>query len=519
MIEVSGDDEVAEALRRRPEVDRLAANPQVNGRQLLALPQPKRGWLAQLTLPEAQASPNTPYGVAYTHAPEVWELGFRGQGIVIASQDTGVQWNHPALQAHYRGWDSVAGNASHLYNWYDAWDNDSPADRCDDDPQIPCDDNGHGTHTVGTMLGDATPASGTVLGMAPEAQWMGCRNMLNGVGAPASYATCFEFFLAPYPQHGDKFTDGRPDLAPHIINNSWSCPPEEGCDVESLRQVVETVRAAGQFVVSSAGNDGGNGCSSVINPIALYDAVFSVGAHDDNGHIASFSSRGPVTIDGSRRLKPEITAPGVSVYSSYNGGGYATLSGTSMAAPHVAGAVALLWSAAPELIGQIELTEQVLIKTATPVADNRCGEADGAVPNYTYGFGRLDVLAAIETAQRPSSLTVSTVDVAGAPMQDIEVELVDRYTDYVFHAQTGANGKADFSLLYSGDYELRFGAPGFTIIPSQEISVQPDERLVLDVEAKFFLQLPVVRNWHDSDVTSTTFPTLSAGCPRTRFPR
>jgi hypothetical protein len=317
--------------------------------------------------------------------------------------------------------------------------------------------------------------------------------MLNGVGTPASYAACFEFFLAPYPQDGDKFADGRPDLAPHIINNSWACPPNEGCDVNSLRQVVETVRAAGQFVVSSAGNEGPS-CASVRNPIAFHDAVFSVGAHDNSGAIAFFSSRGPVTIDGSGRLKPEITAPGVSVYSSYIGGGYTTLSGTSMAAPHVAGAVALLWSAAPTLIGQIELTEQLLIKSATPVADNRCGEAEGAVPNYTFGFGRLNVLAAIEMAQRPSSLTVSARDFAGASIPNVEVELVDRYTGYVFHAQTAANGKAEFSLLYGGDYELRFRVPGFITIPAQALSIQSDERLVLDADASFALMFPSVRN-------------------------
>jgi subtilisin family serine protease len=360
-------------------------------------------------LAEARATAALPYGLTYTHADQVWALGVRGAGIVIGSQDTGVQWDHPALVEAYRGSDSAALTVTHAYNWLDAFGRDPFEDAgCGPDPQIPCDDQGHGTHTVGTLVGDATADGGTVLGMAPAAQWIGCRNMRGGVGTPASYTTCFEWFLAPYPQGGDPFSEGRPELAPDIVNNSWGCPPYEGCDAGALLQVTNLVRAAGIFVVASAGNDGWQGCSSITDPIAIYDSAFTTGAHDEQGSIAYFSSRGPVTVDGSGRLKPDITAPGVDTYSTYPGNTYTSLSGTSMAAPHVAGAVALLWSAAPALAGDIEATEDILIKSAVPVTSDSCGsDLSPMSPNNVYGYGRLDILAAVNLAREPFSPTVS----------------------------------------------------------------------------------------------------------------
>ncbi|MEZ4673861.1 MAG: S8 family serine peptidase [Caldilineaceae bacterium] len=469
MIEVKGDLVLASALTDRPEVARLVANPLVAN--ALTVPEQRTGtvWrnrLQSVATPEASASVALPYGLEYTHATDVWALGYRGQNIVVASQDTGVEWDHPALQAAYRGFmtgtmtNTVTATGastptiSHLYNWFDAWDLQGRPARCAQDAQIPCDDHGHGTHTVGTMVGDATVVSDTVLGMAPDAKWIGCRNMRNGVGTPASYTACFEFFLAPYPQGGDPFTDGRPELAPNIINNSWGCPPSEGCDAASLRQVVETVRTAGQMVVASAGNDGSS-CSSVRNPIAMHDAVFSVGAHNSAGTIASFSSRGPVIADGSGRLKPDISAPGVAVRSAWVNGGYNTIQGTSMASPHVAGAVALLWSAVPTLIGDIEATEQILIKSATPVPANNCGEgANVVVPNNTYGYGRLDILAAVQMAQAPASLAITVANSSGVLLTERLVTVTDKLTGYQYQATTGFNGIARFIRIYAGEYRV-----------------------------------------------------------------
>jgi subtilisin family serine protease len=217
------------------------------------------------------------------------------------------------------------------------------------------------------------------------------------VGSPATYIECFEFFLAPYPVGGDPFTEGEPSLAPNVINNSWTCPPYEGCDWDTLQTVVENVRAAGILVVASAGNSGSS-CSSVQDPIAVYDAAFSVGATNSADAIAGFSARGPVTVDGSGRRKPDVSAPGVNVLSSVPGTGYRSMGGTSMAGPHVAGAAALLWSAEPSLIGDVDATERIIERAARPQTTTQgCGD-DGAddVPNNVYGWGLVDALAAVE---------------------------------------------------------------------------------------------------------------------------
>lgn len=482
-IEVRGDRTLASALRHRADVNRLAANP------LVEFERPPQSVQFMKTEPgtevvrEAQTLRplELPYGIRYTNAPAVWEMGYRGAGIVVASQDTGVDWQHPALIDHYRGWDPETGTASHAYNWFDAWGSEGRPARCSADAQVPCDDSGHGTHTVGTVLGsDADAAGGAVIvGMAPDAQWIGCRNMKQGAGTPASYTTCFQFFLAPYPQDGDPFVDGEPDKAPHIINNSWYCPPSEGCDYTSLQQVVSTVRAAGQLVVASAGNDGPS-CRSVQYPISAYDDVFSVGAHNGTGLIAYFSNRGPVMVDGSGRLKPEIAAPGVDVRSTWVGGGYTSLDGTSMASPHVAGAVALLWSAVPDLIGQLDETEQVLIKSATPVAANECSEDMApVVPNNTYGYGRLNAAAAVEMALNPGSITLTLR--RGEPVPEVQVELVDDLTGYVYRGETNAEGMVGFPRVYLGAYTLRMIEPGsvrtigVTLSASENVRFEPTE--------------------------------------------
>jgi subtilisin family serine protease len=407
---------------------------------------------------ETQGSPAYPWGLIASGAPDVWALGHTGEGIVVASQDTGVEWTHPALQPRYRGWNDETNQASHAYNWFDPFGLDlyGPCGPERGDAQVPCDDHGHGTHTVGTLLGDATAQGQTVLGMAPEATWVGCRNMLGGVGTPSSYTACFEFFLAPYPQGGDPMTDGRPDLAPDIINNSWGCPPSEGCDDPNiLRQVVETARAAGQFVVASAGNRGPE-CSTVVDPIALYDASFSIGAYQEGGAIAYFSSRGPVTIDGSGRLKPDLSAPGMGVYSTGPGNGYFSNSGTSMAAPHVAGAVALLWSAVSTLKGDVARSEQILTMSAVPTEGDNCTTAAApAVPNGSHGHGRLNALAAVEMALDPPTVRVHLTGTVGAGMAAwVRVRVVEPWSPAPRLVTPDANGAVVlpvYTTAWSGD--------------------------------------------------------------------
>jgi serine protease AprX len=401
MLAVDGGDRaLVVRLAARPDVARIDANPLI--RQSLPEPVPERDGLL--------APQGIEWGVARVNADDVWDLGITGRGIVVAGQDTGYEWTHPALIDHYRGWDGIT--ATHDYNWHDAVH--SGGGICGPDSPEPCDDysSSHGTHTMGTIVGDDGGAN--QIGVAPGAQWIGCRNMDRGVGTPATYAECFEFFLAPYPVGGHPMTDGVPSLAPHVINNSWTCPPSEGCAWDTLQAVVENVRAAGILVVASAGNSG-SACSTVRDPIALYDAVFSVGATNDSDTIASFSGRGPVTIDGSGRLKPDVSAPGVSVRSSVRGGGYSFLSGTSMAGPHVAGAVALLWSAEPDLIGDLDATERIVEQTARPRTTSQgCGgDSPDDVPNNVYGWGIVDALAAlarIEVAETTSPAVVSPGD-------------------------------------------------------------------------------------------------------------
>lgn len=186
------------------------------------------------------------------------------------------------------------------------------------------------------------------------------------------------------------------------MSNSWGCPPSELCAADTLQTATENLRAAGIFVVASVGNSGSS-CSSVHDPPGLYDAATTVGATNSNDALASFSSRGPVTVDGSNRRKPDISAPGVEVRSSVPGGGYAKMSGTSMAAPHVAGVVALLWQAKPNLRGKVSKTEKLLFHSANPnvqAGNQVCGGTDAStIPNNLFGYGRLNVWKAYKNAR------------------------------------------------------------------------------------------------------------------------
>jgi subtilisin family serine protease len=233
------------------------------------------------------------------------------------------------------------------------------------------------------------------IGVAPEATWFACSNLTRNLANPALYLDCMQFMLAPFPQGGDPFTDGDPTRAADVLNNSWGCPEIEGCDPNALLAAADNLRDAGIFVVVSTGNDGPN-CSTVTAPLSLYDSVFSVGAVDRSGDVALFSSRGSVIVDDSGRMKPDIAAPGVNIYSSLPGGNYGASDGTSMAGPHVVGVVALLWSADPSLIGDIDRTEQIIIDTAHPYVGEQLGCFDGDVPNAAYGYGIVDVYAAVK---------------------------------------------------------------------------------------------------------------------------
>ena len=386
-IFVKASREIAETLAARPDVASIEGNPRIQN----SLPEPG----PTLEGPLQPAAPATiEPGIAYTHAPDVWALGFTGQNIVIASADTGVRWTHNALKPHYRGWDGQ--NADHDYNWHDSI-HDSVGNPCGNDSPFPCDDFFHGSHTTGTAIGD--DGLGNQIGMAPGAKWIACRNMDEGNGTPARYIECMEFFLAPYPVGGGQ---GDPTKAPDITINSWSCPTSEGCSPDTLQAAVEAQAAAGIMMVSAAQNSGPS-CSTVTDPPGIYAASYTVGAlNTGTDTIASFSSLGPIIVDGSGRIKPDITAPGTNTRSASNtsDSAYTFASGTSMATPHIAGAMALLWSAIPSLQNQIDASRTALDDAAHFISSTQCGAA--GPPNNVYGWGRVNILTAVGGTPTPT---------------------------------------------------------------------------------------------------------------------
>lgn len=365
-LEVEGDLPLRFWLANRPEVAEVMPSP-----FLRPLPLP-----IQTARGDEPPPDETPTNLTVIGVPEVWALGVRGAGILIGQADSGVDAEHSELSDAYAG--QTENGVVHAYHWLDPWTGAA----------APYDHSGHGTHTLATILGNR-------VGVAPDAQWIGCVNLARNLGNAPRYLDCMQFLFAPYPPGDDPLRDGDPTRGAHILNNSWGCPQDlEGCTPTSLQPAVRALRAAGVFVIASAGNDGPT-CSSLKAPLAIYDEVMTVGAVNNEGRLAPFSSVGPVVSDGSLRPKPDLLAPGVEVLSAFPNNTYYRASGTSMAGPHVAGAVALLWSANPALIGNIDATEQILRDTARPYSfddGDRCGAGNGT------GAGILDVASAVRRA-------------------------------------------------------------------------------------------------------------------------
>ncbi|HEU4664758.1 MAG TPA: S8 family serine peptidase [Dokdonella sp.] len=394
------------ALATRTDVARVEANPHFQQ----ALP------VDEVATAQPDAIEAIEYGVNKINAPGVWALGYTGQGVVIAGEDTGIRWDHAALKPHYRGWDGAT--ADHNYNWHDSI-HDSVGNVCGNDAPAPCDDNSHGTHTVGTFAGD--DGAGNQIGVAPGAKWIGCRNMNAGDGTPARYIECMQWMLAPTDLAGQ---NPDPDKAPDVVSNSWGCIPSEGCTTGTeIKTAVDNVVAGGIFFAAAAANDG-PGCGSITDPPAIYDSAFVVGATDSQDRMASFSSRGPVS--GVARIRPDASAPGVNTRSATNASttSYGTKSGTSMATPHVAGAAALLMSVNPSLKGHPDEIGEVLRITAvtagvTDPSNSGCGGLTMADhPNYQVGWGRIDALAAAQSAIGPTHTVTPGVDGSGTVSPD-----------------------------------------------------------------------------------------------------
>jgi subtilisin family serine protease len=357
---------VREWLSRRSDVDRVLLDQRI--RPLPVATPTTRG-----SAPAPDGQPL--WNIDLIRADDAWRDA-RGGGITIGTSDSGVDGNHPALREGFRGGDD---------SWYDPWN----------DTTVPTDHGGHGTHTLGSALGR------NGIGVAPEAQWIGCVNLDRNLGSPSLYLDCLQFMLAPFPHGGDPLRDGRPARAPHVLTNSWGCPAVEGCDGAAVRPAVAAFRAAGVFFVAAAGNSGPS-CGSVSDEPSIHPESFTVGAVDRDKVVTGFSSRGPT---GSGLTKPDVVAPGADIVSSLPGGTYGSYDGTSMATPHVAGVVALMWSANARLIGDIDTTARILRETAVPATPS-FASADpsdlcGSRQNIT-GAGLVDAQAAVQAARRVS---------------------------------------------------------------------------------------------------------------------
>jgi subtilisin family serine protease len=305
---------------------------------------------APLTAAGASPEPN----VSVISAPAMWNLGYTGQGVVVANLDTGVDVTHPDLSTQWRG-----GSNS----WYDPYGQH---------PTTPTDLNGHGTATMGVMVGRS--AGGTAIGVAPNAQWIAAK-IFNDAGSASLSAVhqSFQWVLNP---------SGNPAMhdAPHVVNDSWDFGTI-GCNLE-FQTDIQNLRAAGILPVFAAGNFGPNGGTSA-SP-ANNPGAFAVGATDNSDAIATWSSTGPNACSGA--VFPSVVAPGVNVRTSDLHGLYMSASGTSLSAPHASGALALLLSAFPGLSAD----QQQSALTSSAVDLGPPG------PDNLYGAGRINALGAYQ---------------------------------------------------------------------------------------------------------------------------
>lgn len=389
---VTGAREAVEALARLPGVGRIDLDEQVH-----ILGHPAEGRTAggkEANASQASSAGDVEWNVERVGAPGAWALGVDGTGTVVASIDTGVDGSHPALRTRYRGYDPDApGSPRHEGNWFDAVNGRA----------TPYDDNGHGTHVTGTMVGD--DGAGHRIGVAPGARWIAAKAFTaGGTGASSDILEAAQWLLAPTDANGVP----HPEWAPDVINNSWGGGP--GMD-EWFRPMVQAWRAAGIVPVFAAGNDGPG--ASTVAPPGNYPEALAVGATDANDALASFSSRGPSPYG---EIKPEVAAPGVGVRSSVPGGGYAVYNGTSMAAPHVSGTAALLRSANAAL--SVEEIEALLTRTAVPRTDAQYPDH----PNNGYGWGRIDAFAAVGELTRGRGVLTGRVVREGDDLEPPAIE-------------------------------------------------------------------------------------------------
>ncbi|MCC3762956.1 S8 family serine peptidase [Glycomyces sp. TRM65418] len=419
-VKVQGDDELLAELVAFDEVEAVVAAPDYGMIEPIA-PDGKAENDFQTWDAVRQAA--VEWGVEDIGAPDVWEQGFTGEGIVVASIDTGVQYDHPALVEQYRG-DNGDGTFTHDYNFYDI------QDVCPGD--APCDEDGHGTHTTGTMVGSEG------IGVAPGAEWIAVNACCPDI---ETLILAGQWIAAPTDSEG---RNPDPIKAPHVVNNSWGTTIP-GYD-PIYAEVIDLWHASGIVPVFAAGNNG-PACLTMSSP-GVYENVIAVGAYDEAHAIAEFSSRGH-GLNGT--LKPDLSAPGVDVRSALPGDDYGLGDGTSMAAPHVVGAIALLMSASPALEGDYEAVYETLTGTAVDTADDQCtGDKEA---NNVYGHGRVDVEDAVDEAPdgKFGSLSGEVTDQDGEPVAGARLVFEGAV---VREATTGADGTYDFTRIPAGRYHV-----------------------------------------------------------------
>ncbi|WP_326188321.1 S8 family serine peptidase [Bacillus sonorensis] len=364
---VTATKEVMEKIAAFPEVEKVLPN------QTIKLSETEKASIE--TSKKASAS-EAAANIRQVRAQDVWKKKYKGKGTVVASIDTGVEWDHPALKKKYRGYNPSKPNSpNNEYNWFDATSN----------KKTPYDDLGHGTHVTGTMVGSESGGKNQI-GVAPTAKWIAVKAFGEDGGSEKDLLEAGEWILAPKDAKGKP----HPEKAPDVVNNSWA--GERGLN-EWYRDMVKAWRAADIFPAFAAGNvsefePGGPG--SVENP-SNYPESFAIGAVDSKNALADFSLQGPSPYD---EIKPDISAPGASIRSAYPGHRYAAMDGTSMATPHVSGIVALMREANPNIT--VDEIERILIKTAKPLTDKTFDSS----PNNGYGYGLVDALKAFNEAKK-----------------------------------------------------------------------------------------------------------------------
>jgi subtilisin family serine protease len=373
--------------------------------------------------------------VAHVNAPALWDLGYRGQGVVVANLDTGVDATHPDLSGRWRG----GGNS-----WYDPYG---------EHPTVPTDVNGHGTATMGVMVGG--DSGGTAIGVAPGATWIAAK-VFNDRGSATSTAIhlAFQWLLDP---------DGNPATAdaPDVVNDSWTLSGG-GC-VADFRPDLANLRAAGILPVFAAGNYGPT-AGTVLSP-ANNPEAFAVGATDNADALDPSSSRGPSSCGVAP--SPSLVAPGVAVHTTDLYGYYTDASGTSLAAPHVAGTLALLLSAVPDATAE---------RQAAALAGGAV-DLGAAGPDSDYGYGRLDALAAYRYLTTVPDFTVAVspgsarVVPGGSASYQVAVSAANGFTGDVSLSLSGAPGSFDPPVIAGGTGTAQLTVSSATTLGSYPLTI------------------------------------------------